>query len=91
MDACDLEGSKVFSLLISAPSAARSARQRTILLPSLAETTAKLAMSPSGTTIFDPLSRSFLSSQARFSCVGAVVVSVCARVPTISPAANLGK
>ena len=56
MDACDLEGSKVFSGLISTPFAARSTRQRTILLPSLAETTAKLAISPSGTTIFDPLS-----------------------------------
>ena len=91
IEACDLEGSRVFWLATSTPFAERSTRQSTIFSPSLAETTAKLAISPSVTAIFVPLSLLPFSSQLRVSIEGALVLSVCASVPIISPDANLGK
>ena len=48
-------------------------------------------MSPSVTAIFVPLSLLPFSSQVRFSTEGELVLSVCAKVPIISPVANLGK
>ena len=48
-------------------------------------------MSPSVTAILVPLSLLLFSSQLRFSIEGELVLSVCARVPIISPVANLGK
>ena len=81
----------MFWLVISTPFVERSTRQSTAFSPSLAETTAKFAMSPSVTAILVPLSLLLFSSQLKFSIEGELVLSVCARVPIISPVANLGK
>ncbi|GIS75299.1 MAG: hypothetical protein CM1200mP12_10180 [Gammaproteobacteria bacterium] len=60
----------MFWLVISTPFVERSTRQSTAFSPSLAETTAKFAMSPSVTAIFVPLSLLPFSSQVRFSTEG---------------------